>query len=121
MRSAIALGEEEEVVMKDGYMLVLVTCPDRDTARALVRLLVERKLVACGQLLDIESIYTWEGKVCEEPEVLLILKSTAELFEHLQAAIVEHHPYEVPQIVQLPITGGLPAYLGWMDELLDAG
>ena len=99
------------------YSVVLVTCPDKDVARVLVRLLIERKLVACGQMLDIESVYTWEGKICEEAEVLLILKSKTELFVQLQAAIVENHPYEVPQIVQLSITDGLPAYLGWIDEM----
>ena len=102
--------------MQSKYSAVLVTCPNKGTARMLARLLVEQKLAACGQLLDIESVYTWEGKVHEEGETLLILKSKQELFEQLQIAIQESHPYEVPQIVQLSITDGLPAYLSWIDE-----
>jgi len=98
------------------YSTVLVTCPNKDTARVLARLLVEQKLAACGQLLDIESVYTWEGKVHEEGEILLILKSKTELFEQLQVAIQENHSYEVPQIVQLSISDGLPSYLNWIDE-----
>ncbi|MCL2606602.1 MAG: divalent-cation tolerance protein CutA [Coriobacteriia bacterium] len=102
--------------MKGKHSTILVTCPDKGAARALARLLVQSKLAACAQLLDIESIYRWEGTVHEEDEVLLIIKSKTELFDQLQIAITENHSYDVPQIVQLPITDGLPAYLNWIDE-----
>jgi len=102
--------------MPDTYSVVLATCPNKEEARKLARLLVEENLVACAQLTDIESIYVWNDEVCEEPEVLLILKARQDAFCQIQSAILEKHPYGVPQIVQLPIIGGLPAYLSWIDE-----
>lgn len=98
------------------HAMVLVTCPDEDSARTLARALVEAKLAACAQLSPITSIYRWENQVEEETEIRLILKTRAALFPRIQTFISDHHPYEVAQIIQLPIQDGLPEYLGWMDE-----
>jgi len=103
--------------MQEGtHSVVLVTCPNRDEARELARMLVKRNLVACGQMLDIESVYIWEDEIREEPEVLLILKARTDAFCQIQSAVLENHSYEVPQVVQLPITASLPAYLSWINE-----
>ena len=68
------------------------------------------------QIFPIESIYLWQDKICNEDEAMLFIKSKAELFDKITAAIRENHAYEVPEIVQIPITGGLPEYLKWIGD-----
>lgn len=94
---------------------VYVTCPDRDTARRLARLAVERRLAACGNLLPVESVYRWQGAIHEEPEVALLLKTRQERVEALTRALREAHPYEEPCIVAWPIVGGSAGYLAWVE------
>lgn len=101
----------------DGYIVCLVTIDDRDKAAQIARVLVEKKLVACVNIIpEIRSIYSWKGNVCDETERLLIMKTRSELFLELQAAVKALHPYEVPEIVALDIREGLPDYLRWIDE-----
>ena len=104
--------------MEPKAIVVLVTVPSQETGQEIARALVKQKLAACVNLLTpIQSIYTWEGKVQEEEEALLIIKSRAELFEEkLMPAIRAMHPYEVPEIIALPVLAGLPDYLNWVDE-----
>ena len=102
--------------MNSGYSMILATCPTMDEARKIAKILVEGKLAACVQILPIESVYIWEGEICESGELLLLIKSKAVLFEAIKAAVLAEHSYQVPQIIQLPITEGLPEYLGWIDE-----
>lgn len=99
-----------------GYSLVTSTCADKESAKAIAGLLVERRLAACVQIFPIESLYVWQGGVCDDNEVILLIKSKPELFDEIAAVIKENHSYEVPEVVQLPITGGLPEYLRWIDE-----
>ncbi|MCL2391576.1 MAG: divalent-cation tolerance protein CutA [Oscillospiraceae bacterium] len=101
------------------YLLVTTSCPDKKSAKMLARLLVDEKLAACVQIFPIESVYFWDGETCDENEVLMLIKSKSVLYERLQTAIWRNHPYKVPEIIQLPITGGLPAYMKWIDETLD--
>ena len=77
---------------------------------------MDKKLAACGQIFPIESIYFWQSKVCDENESMLLIKSKTALFDEIKAVIKKNHPYEVPEIVQIPITTGLPEYLGWIDD-----
>ncbi|MCL2366305.1 MAG: divalent-cation tolerance protein CutA [Oscillospiraceae bacterium] len=100
------------------YMLVTTTCPDKDAARKIAGLIIEARLAACVQLLPIDSIYTWKDNVCDESEILLLIKTKTTLYEQLQSLIWRNHAYDVPEIIQLPITGGLPAYMKWIDEVL---
>jgi periplasmic divalent cation tolerance protein len=96
--------------------VVLVTCPSADTAASLARALVEEGLAACGNLVPgVRSIYRWEGKVVDEPEVLLVLKTTAARFEALRARVVALHPYEVPEVVSLAVEAGHAPYLAWVE------
>ncbi len=96
-------------------ILVLVTTPDATVASRLARDLVDRKLAACCNLISgIQSIYRWEGKTCEEPEILLVIKSTSDLFADLEIAVRESHPYDVPEIIALPIQHGSAPYLNWL-------
>ena len=98
------------------YCVIITTCPDRDSAGNLANLLVETRRAACVQLIPIESIYRWQDKLCKEFEIALHIKSKAEHFDQIAATIKTHHPYAVPEIIQLPITGGFPGYLDWIAD-----
>jgi periplasmic divalent cation tolerance protein len=102
----------------EGPVVVFITTPSIETGEQIARLLVERKLAACVNILPaMQSVYRWEGKVERAQETLLIVKTRAEIFEsQLLAAVTEAHPYQVPEIIALPIQAGLPAYLSWIDE-----
>lgn len=96
-------------------LLVLTNCPDEETANAIALAVVEAGLAACVNILPrVQSIYRWQGKVESATEIPLLIKSTAALYPSLQAAIAQRHPYDVPEIIALPITRGLPAYLNWV-------
>lgn len=101
----------------DAPILILCTAPDLATAERLGRGLVEAKLAACVNLLPgVRSIYTWKGAVEDAEEVQLLVKTTARRFEALEGFVREHHPYEVPELVVLPIEGGGASYLAWLRE-----
>ncbi len=103
--------------MQDGPILVLCTAPDAEVAARLARGLVDAKLAACVNLVPgLRSFYVWQGEVHDEPEVQLLVKTRRDRFEALSAWILEHHPYEVPEIIALPIEAGSERYLGWLDE-----
>lgn len=95
--------------------VVLVTAPDTDTARALGRVLVEERLAACVNMVPgVRSIYHWKGAVEEDPEVLLVIKTGAQRCEALAARVKELHPYDLPEVLELPVAGGSTAYLDWV-------
>jgi len=94
-------------------VVVLMTFPDRERALALGRTLVEERLAACVNVLpEVRSIYRWEGEVCDEPEVLCLLKTTAARVEALRARAVALHPYQVPEVIALPPSPPLPTSTG---------
>ncbi len=103
------------------HCVVMTTCPDEGEARSLARLLLERSLAACVQLRQIESLYAWEGEIHEDPEILLFIKTRADLYPEVEVAIQEHHSYDVPEIIMVPITRGSASYLGWIDQVTRAG
>ena len=72
------------------------------------------ELGACVQILDITSHYRWEGAVARDAEVLLLIKTSAERYRALEAWLVEHHPYDLPEILALPVAAGLADYLSWV-------
>ena len=97
--------------------LVFVTTPDEAVAVALARALVGERLAACGNLVPgLRSIYAWQGEIHDEPEVLLLLKTTADRVDALAARVSTLHPYAVPEVVAVAVDGGLPAYLAWIGE-----
>jgi len=98
------------------YTIIKTTFPDKDSAKSAAKLIVERRLAACVQLLPIESVYSWQGEICDESEVLLLIKTRAERFGEVAEFIKQIHTYEVPEIVQVPIVGGLGEYLLWIDD-----
>ena len=98
------------------YSMVVTTAADKESARAIAKLLVEKRLAACVQMFPIESIYFWQGKLCDDNETALFIKSKTALFSKISAVIKENHAYEVPEIIQIPITDGLPEYLAWIAD-----
>ena len=99
------------------FVLVITTLPDESSARALAQALVESRLAACVNVLgSCHSVYRWQGAVEETGEVPLLIKARAERYAELEALICRRHPYQVPEIIALPIEGGLPAYMAWLDE-----
>ena len=95
-------------------VLVLTTHPAAG-AEDLARTLVERRLAACVQLLPgARSVYRWQGAIETAEEVRLEIKTGSESLQALREALVELHPYDVPEMVVLPVSGGLPAYLDWV-------
>ncbi|HEX3764252.1 MAG TPA: divalent-cation tolerance protein CutA [Kofleriaceae bacterium] len=96
-------------------LVVLSTFPDGETAARIARALVDDRLAACVNLLPtVRSIYRWQGEVCDEAETLAVIKTTAERFSALAAKIAELHPYQVPEVVALPLADGHPPYLAWL-------
>jgi periplasmic divalent cation tolerance protein len=96
-------------------LIVLVTVPNEETATKLAEALVGEKLAACVNVLDgVRSIYRWKGAVERDDELLCICKTTRDGFEKLRARVVELHPYEVPEVVALPIEAGHTPYLAWL-------
>ncbi|MCW5576536.1 MAG: divalent-cation tolerance protein CutA [Burkholderiales bacterium] len=96
-------------------LLVFSTLPDAAAARRLAQLLVDRRLAACVSVLPpCASVYRWQGAVEEAAEVPLMIKTTAARYADLEAAIRAEHPYELPEIVAVPVQRGLPGYLDWV-------
>ena len=96
-------------------LVVLVTVPNAETADKLGEALVGERLAACVNVIDgVRSIYRWKGAVERDDELLCVCKTTRGGFERLRARVVELHPYELPEVVALPIERGHAAYLDWI-------
>jgi periplasmic divalent cation tolerance protein len=96
-------------------LIVLTNCPDAEVADRIARALVEQKLAACvNRMPAVDSVYRWQGAVERAVEVPLLIKSTRERLPEVQEAIRALHPYEVPEILAIPVVAGLPAYLRWV-------
>ena len=101
--------------MQTDSAIVLTTVATADDATALIGALLERRLVACGTLLaGARSLYRWEGRVVDEAEVVVLLKTRLAHFDALREAFTALHPYRVPELLALPVAAGLEAYLGWI-------
>ena len=96
-------------------LLVLTTLGSVEEARAFVTGLVEDRLVACGTMLPgALSVYRWEGSITEEQEVVVLLKTDASKWAELNAAVVERHPYDIPELLAFPAERGNDLYLSWL-------
>jgi periplasmic divalent cation tolerance protein len=103
------------------YCMVITTAPEREEAEKLAQGILENRLAACVQLSDIRSFFFWDGQIQNDDEVSLIIKTTTKRYAALESYIREYHPYDVPEIIQLPITGGSSEYLAWLDATTGAG
>ena len=98
-------------------VILLSNFPDADTARKAVRTLVEERLIACGNLIPgVESIYEWKGAMETSTEMMAVCKTTAESAAPAQERLRSLHPYEVPEILQIPVGAGWPGYLAWVAD-----
>jgi len=96
-------------------VVVLTTVATEIEAIALVRALIDRRLVACGTMLPgARSLYRWEDRIADEPEVVVLLKTRSDRVGALEAAFAELHPYKVPEFLALPVGAGTEQYLGWI-------
>ncbi len=101
------------------YLLVLNTCPNREFAEALGRYLVAESLAACVNVLPgVCSIYRWQDEVHTDSECLLLIKTTRAVWPRLREAVRERHPYELPELLAVPVEAGLEAYLNWLDDMV---
>ena len=98
-------------------LLVITNLPDVASAQKLAHALVEQRLAACVNLLPaVQSVYRWNNAVEEAAEVMLMIKTTMTRYATLEQAIQALHPYELPEVIALPVSAGLPAYLGWIAQ-----
>jgi periplasmic divalent cation tolerance protein len=96
--------------------LVITNLPDRDSAAKLAHALVEKRLAACINILSpCRSVYRWKGRTEDAEEFPVLIKTTRARYPEVEAAIRAAHPYELPEIIAVPLVGGLPAYLEWVD------
>jgi periplasmic divalent cation tolerance protein len=100
------------------HIVVQVAAGSADEAWAIARAVVERKVAACAQVFPARSCYEWEGKLTEADEHVVFVKSRLEAFDSLEACIKEHHSYDVPEIIALPIVAGSTPYLEWVDSVV---
>lgn len=102
-------------------MLVLTTVSSKEAAQKIAKNLVEDRMAACVTIsAACESHYWWQGEICRESEYILFIKSRTKLFNELKDKILELHPYQVPEIIALPIFRGYSKYLDWIDEETNA-
>ena len=102
------------------FIIVIMTAPNKQEAVNIVRALLEERLIACANILDpVHSLFWWKGKIEEEKEVLVLMKSQRTLFKKLSKRVMELHSYDVPEILALPIVDGSSPYLDWMKACLE--
>ncbi|PTR06547.1 divalent cation tolerance protein [Nitrosospira sp. Nsp5] len=102
------------------FILIITHLPDKERAMALAHRLIEERLAACVNVMaDCTSVYRWQGKNETASEVPVLIKTLAQHYARLEQLIMSMHPYELPEIIAVPVTNGLPAYLKWIaDETL---
>jgi len=102
---------------QNDVLLVLTNLPDADTAKALATTLIEQQVAACVNILaPATSVYRWDGRVQADTETPMLIKTTRTRYPMLEKAIRAGHPYELPEIIAVPVTLGLPAYLDWVRD-----
>jgi periplasmic divalent cation tolerance protein len=103
--------------MQIKHTVIFSTAPNEDEAAKIAHALVEKKLVACVNIVPkIRSIYSWQNKLCDESEVLMIMKAREDLLGRIKSELKSLHSYECPELIAIPISDGLPEYLDWIDD-----
>ena len=101
--------------MRDDFLLVLCTCPSHSAAVVIAPALLEERVAACVKHVPgIKSMYRWEGRVEQDEEVLLLIKTTRDMYPQVEATIAKLHPYELPEVIGVPLAAGSDAYLSWI-------
>ncbi|GAB6184046.1 divalent-cation tolerance protein CutA [Thermodesulfovibrio hydrogeniphilus] len=100
------------------YLVVLITAPNENEAVSIAKTIVEEKLAACVNIIkDVRSIYSWQGKIEDDSEVLMIVKTRSDLFDELEKRVKSLHSYTIPEIIVLKIKKGSENYLNWISEV----
>lgn len=100
----------------DGHVVILVTTESKESADEIARVLLEGRKAACVNILpEVQSHFWWQGGLDHAREALLVIKTRASLLDEVVAAVRAVHPYDVPEVIALPIVGGNPEYLRWLD------
>lgn len=103
--------------MQYSHIVVYITVPSREVGQQIASLLVETDLAACVNIIpDVSSIYQWQGSIEQDDELLLIAKTSAACFDRLATAVKKVHPYDIPEVIAMPIVSGSNEYLAWIDE-----
>ncbi len=103
------------------HLLVLCTCPSREEATKLARLIIAEHLAACVNLVhSATSIYSWNDTIAEDNEIILLIKTTNEGYSALEQAIINNHPYELPEVIAVGIERGFSEYLGWISQCVES-
>jgi len=103
--------------MMEEVLLVLTNLPDRDSANRMAHNLVENHAAACVNILpECSSVYRWQEKIENASEITLLIKTTRSAYPRVEDLIRSHHPYELPEIIAVPVAAGLPAYLHWVAQ-----
>ncbi len=106
--------------MTADYVVVFATVESEEQGKRIAEVLLEKKIIACANIVKgVDSHYWWKGRVEHSAELILVMKSRAELLEEIVKVVKENHSYEVPEVVALPIVGGNPDYLRWIDETVE--
>jgi len=108
------MSKDNDNYVNGDVLLVMVTCPE-DRAESIASSLLELTLATCINVIPlVKSFYRWQGKVQQDNESLMLIKCAANDYEALEKQILERHPYELPEIITVSVTGGLPEYLSWV-------
>ena len=105
---------------KEQFIIIETTFSNLEMAKNLAKILIDQKLAACIHLQKIESLYSWKGKIANDDEILLIIKSNSRYFDKISQIIKDNHDYELPQIIAKPIIAGDEKYLSWIETKLSS-
>jgi len=102
------------------YRLAITTCPNAEIADTIASTLVQERLAACVNILPgVRSVYEWQGRLEKAQELVLLIKSRDDKLNALETRLLELHPYELPELIVVPVSGGLAPYLSWIETQLD--
>ena len=106
--------------MSEQYLIILNTCPDKESANRVANTLVENRIAACVNIIPgLTSVYHWQGKIERSEEYLLVIKSTQTAYEQVESTIRLTHPYELPEVIAVPLTTGFAPYLAWISKNIE--
>lgn len=99
------------------YCIIMTTFESKEQARPVVDALIQKKLAACIQHIEVQSSYIWNDEVQNDPEVLVLIKTRDDLYDEVRKILEQIHPYDTPEIIKVPITDGSKGYLSWIDSV----
>jgi len=102
------------MITEQEYCVVMTTFANEGVGKKIIHSLIEKRLAACVQVQAIESYYHWEGKVNQDQEKQVMIKTTTALYKEVEADILANHDYDTPEVIQLPVTAGFSDYLNWI-------